>query len=94
MVQRGTVRNGVIVPDGPPPPEGTEVVFELVGADDGLWDEPEQLPPPPATESREEFLESLRQSIAAAEAGERGVSVDEAFAEIDRELARKADRKG
>jgi hypothetical protein len=28
MVQRGTVLNGVIVPDGPPLPEGTRVLFE------------------------------------------------------------------
>ena len=94
MVQRGTVRNGVIVPDGPPPPEGTEVVFEPADADAELWDELEHVQPPPATETREEFLASLRRSIAAAEAGVKGASVDEVFAEIDRELARKANREG
>jgi hypothetical protein len=50
----GTVVNGVIVCDGPPPPDGTRIYLEAV---------------PPADETREEFLESLRQSIADAKAG-------------------------
>ena len=95
MVQHGTVVNGVIVPDGPPPPDGTRVVFQTeAAADDALWDEL-KVPPPPTAETREEFLESLRQSVAEAEAGEKGVSVEEAFAEIDQELARRrANREG
>jgi hypothetical protein len=82
MVQRGTVRNGVIVPEGPPPPEGTEVVFEPAGADtDKDWGDI-----PPSTETREEILESLRQSIAETKAGVKGIPLDEAMAQIRAEL--------
>jgi transcriptional regulator of NAD metabolism len=42
-----------------------------------------------AEETREEFLESLRQSHAEMMAGERGRSVDEVFAAMDRELANR-----
>ncbi len=85
MTREGTVVNGVIVLDGPPPfPEGTRVRVEA--ADDAeLWDELADVPPPPATETREEFLESLRQSVADVKAG-RGIPAAEAFARIRAEL--------
>jgi hypothetical protein len=91
MVRYGTVVNGVVVIDGPPPPEGTRVRLEPAGADDDLWDELAKVPPPPATETREEFLEGLRQSIADAKAGRGGMTLAEAMAELDGELARLAD---
>ncbi len=83
MVQYGTVVNGVIVPDGSPPPEGTR--FRLV-AEDADWDEAWDEMPPPANETREEFLQSLRDSIASAKAGDKGMTVDEAFAKLDADL--------
>ena len=89
MVLEGTVVNGVIVPDGPPPPEGTRVRVEFAADDD--W---EDAPPPPDTETREEFLESLRQSIAEVAAGEKGMSVEEAFAQGDAEIRRIAAEQG
>lgn len=95
MVQHGTVVNGVIVPDGPPPPDGTRVVFQTEAtADDDMWDELAKVPPPPATETREEYLQSLRDSIAEVEAGVPGLSVDEAFARVDAELRRLAEENG
>ena len=81
MVQRGTVRNGVIVPEGPPPPEGTVVVFEPSGAD---TDE-DSGDMPPSTETREEILESLRQSIAETKAGVKGIPLNEFAADLKRE---------
>ena len=82
MVQRGTVRNGVIVPDGPPLPEGTQVVFEPAGADAAEdW-----IDIPPPSETREEILESLRQSIAETKAGVKGIPLNEAMAQIRAEL--------
>ena len=66
----GTVVNGVIVCDGPPPPDGTRLYLE---------------PVPPADETRDEFLASLRQSVADAEAG-LGRPLDEVMAKIASEF--------
>jgi len=95
MTREGTVVNGVIVLDGPPPfPEGTRVRVET--ADDAeLWDELAAGPaPPPTTETREEFLESLRQSIADMRAGVKGIPVAEFFAELKREFGAAPQPRG
>jgi len=63
MALEGTVQNGVIVPDGPPPPESTWVRMEIVE------DDFDDVAPPP-TETREEFLTSLRESIANVNDGQ------------------------
>jgi hypothetical protein len=78
MVQRGTVLNGVIVPDGPPPPDGTRVLFEK--------EQVFEYPHPLAPYDEEKELALLRESLALMDAGERGQSVEEVFAEIEREL--------
>ena len=86
MTWEGTLVNGTIVFDTPPPfPEGTRVRVEPA-ADAELWDELARVPPPPETETREEFLESLRQSVADMRAGVKGTPVAECFAELRREL--------
>jgi hypothetical protein len=55
--------------------------------DDDLDAELAAMPVPPETETHEEFLESLRQSIADIEAGRNlGRPVDEVFADIAKEL--------
>lgn len=65
MVLKGTVVNGVIVPDGSPVlPEGSRVWFELDPDDDG---------PPPEPYDRETELAILRQSISETAAGVGGV---------------------
>jgi len=95
MAIEGTVVNGMVVFDGNPQlPEGARVRVELADADDDLWDELAKAPPPPPTETYEEHLESLRKSIAAAQAGEKGMSVEEAFAEINRGLDRHTNGEG
>ncbi len=88
MTLEGIVKNGVIVPDGPPPPEGARVRMEVVE------DDFDDVPPPHTTETREEFLAGLRESIAAMDAGEKGKSVAQVFDEIDRELKRPANGEG
>ncbi|HYH66420.1 MAG TPA: hypothetical protein VD866_17130 [Urbifossiella sp.] len=89
MTCEGTVVNGTIVFDGPPPfPEGTRVRVEAA-ADAELWDELARVPPPP-TETREEFLEGLRQAHADMKAG-LGVPAAEAFARIRAELGLPSD---
>lgn len=56
-------------------------------ADDDLDAELAAMPVPPETETHEEFLEGLRQSIADIKAGKNlGCPVDEVFADIAREL--------
>lgn len=69
MVQFGTIVNGVVVFDNPAKlPEGSRVRVEL-DEDAELWDELDDVPPPPETETYEERLEILRRSIAEMEAG-------------------------
>ncbi len=63
MVQYGMVKNGVIVPDGSPPPEGTR--FRLVAEDDDL----DNMPTPPASETREEDPDRFPEADEASELG-------------------------
>ncbi|MBA4190869.1 MAG: hypothetical protein C0467_23015 [Planctomycetaceae bacterium] len=86
MVQHGTVVNGVIVPDGPPPPEGTRVMFEAQGSF--------EYPHPLAPYDWEKELALLRESIAAMDAGEKGKPAEQVFAELDQELDRNAIGEG
>ncbi len=86
MVRLGTMRNGVIVPDDPGAiPEGSRVALDVAGDDeDGSW--PADCPPPPTTETREEFLQNLRDDIAAVQAGARGKPLGVFAAELKREF--------
>jgi hypothetical protein len=69
MTLEGTVVNGQIVLDaGTSLPEGARVRIELEPND-----ELDNLPPPPQTETYEEHLAMLRQSIEEAKAGIGGV---------------------
>lgn len=62
MTLEGTVRNGTIVLDGAPQlSEGIRVRVEVEDEDD--------VGPPPSTETREEFLASLREGIEEIKAG-------------------------
>jgi hypothetical protein len=81
MLQRGTVLNGVIVPDGPPQPDGTRVLFEN--------EEVFEYPHPLAPYDEEKELALLRESLALMDSGERGQSVEEVFAEIYQRLSER-----
>jgi len=61
MVQYGTVHNGVIVPEGPAFPEGTRVRLEAAEVEEDYST--------PPTDTHEEHLTSLRESIPETEAG-------------------------
>jgi len=80
MVQFGTVVNGVLVFDGPPPPEGTRLRLEPSEAE-ADWPEGQ----PPWQETREEVLESLRQSIAETKGGVQGMPLAEFAARLKQE---------
>jgi hypothetical protein len=68
MALEGTVVNGVIVLDGDPSlPEGARVRVELTE------DDFDNVPPRPTTETYEEHLAILRQSIEDAKTGAGGV---------------------
>jgi len=83
MVQHGTVVNGVIVPDGPPPPEGTRVQFRAeTEADEDEWPD---LPHPQSHETYEEHLAMLWESIAEMRAGIPGMTLAEFAAELERD---------
>ena len=86
MVRLGTMRNGVIVPDEPDTiPEGSRVALDFAeDNEDGGW--PADCPPPPATETRERLLASLREDAAAIRAGARGKPLDEFAAELKRDF--------
>ncbi len=76
MTLEGTVVNGAIVLDGAPAlPEGARVRVELSG------DDPDDAPPPPTTETHEEFLASLRESIANVNDGQ-GVNARQFLKEL------------
>jgi hypothetical protein len=64
MVQRGIVKNGVIVPDSPPLPEGTRVLINE--------EEVYEYPHPLAPYDREKEIELLREELARIEAGDCG----------------------
>lgn len=85
MALEGTVVNGVLVFDGPPPPDGTRLRVELSDADSDLWDELARVPPPP-TDTYEEHLEALRQSIAEMKAGVPGMPLAEFAAQLKKEF--------
>ena len=85
MVQFGTVVNGVIVPEGSPPPEGTQVFFEAAGS----FDDPHPMGP----YDRERELALLRNRLAEMDAGVPGLSVDEAMALVTAEIEKVADRQ-
>jgi hypothetical protein len=78
MSWQGTVVNGAIRLDGSwSLPEGAKVWVEL--SDD---DELDNMPPPPPTETYEEHLASLRQSIAETKAGIGGVDARQFLKEM------------
>jgi hypothetical protein len=82
MTVEGTVVGGHVRLDRPASlPEGTRV--RLVTEDDD-WAVP---PPPEPDETREEFLASIRESVAAAKVGDYGMTVEEAFAKLRAEAA-------
>ena len=83
MAQRGTVVNGVIVPDGSPPPEGTHVLFEPAEA--------VEYPHPLASYDREKEPAVLREPIAEMDAGVPGLTVEEVMGGPDSELRQMAD---
>ena len=74
------MRNGVIVIDGPPLPEGTRIGLEVADSTD-----PGYPMPSPAMESYPEHLAALRQFILEAEAG-LGRPLDEMMTEIASEF--------
>lgn len=86
MIRLGTMRNGVIVPDEPDTfPEGRRITLDLAeDEEDGAW--PADCPHPPDTETHEEFLQSLREDIAAVQAGARGKPLEVFAAELKREF--------
>jgi hypothetical protein len=91
MTLEGTVVNGqVVFPGAPKLPEGFVVRAVLTDPDDELEAGLANVPPPPLTETYEEHLAILRQSIAEVRAGQRGYSVGEMMARVDAELARLA----
>ncbi len=81
MLLEGTIQNGALVPDdGAALPDGARVRYEL------LADDEDDLGPPPDTETRAEFLASLRESVADARAGVPGIPLDEAMTLIAAEF--------
>jgi hypothetical protein len=59
--------------------------LEVADTDNDLWDELDKVPPPPTTETYEEHLEALRQSIAEMKAGVPGISLQELAAEMKKQ---------
>ena len=95
MTLEGTVVNGLVVFDGTPKlPEGFVVRAEFIDPDDELDRELAGVPVPPPTETYEEHLALLRQSVADAKAGIGLMTLEEAMAEVDAELRRLADEPG
>jgi len=78
MIQHGTVVNGVIVPEGTPPPEGTKVVYETAELFDSSH--------PMFTYDRANEVKLLRDRIAKRKAGVPGIPLTEAMARITKEL--------
>jgi hypothetical protein len=82
MTREGTVVNGVIVPDGPPPPEGVRVRFEVEDDIDPPAGEPFEYPHPLASYDREKELAVLRERVGQVKAGVPGVPLQEAMDRI------------
>ena len=81
MTLEGTIQNGALVPDdGAGLPDGARVRYEL------LADDEDDFGPPPDTETRAEFLASLRESVAESRAGVSGIPLDEAMTLIAAEF--------
>ena len=78
FAERYAAFKGCLPPDAP---TGTSTLAQTVEDD---WGVP---PPPVPEETRAEFLASLRESVAAAKAGDLGMTVDEAFARLEAESA-------
>jgi len=74
MVQYGTVHNGVIVPEGPAFPEGTRVRLEAAEVEEDYST--------PPTDTYEEHLTSLRESIPETEAGIDGIDARQFLKEL------------
>lgn len=100
MTLEGTVVNGAIVLDGAPTlPEGARVRVELAEGADELDDidiptTGFEYPHPLAPYDREKELALLRESIAEMKAGVPGLTIEEAFAQVDAELRRAAEGNG
>jgi len=92
MILEGTIVNGRVEFDAPSEwPDGARVRVKLEceeDLDDDLDDLLDDMPIPPPTETYEEHLEILRKSIEESRAGDTGMTVAEAFAEIDLEIQR------
>jgi len=79
MILEGTILDGCVKLDTPAAlPDGTRVRLMVGGGED--W--PDDLEPPPATETREEFLQSLRDSVAESQAGVRGTEARQFMKEL------------
>jgi len=86
MTVEGTVVNGMVVLDtGASLPEGSRVRVALSDDDDLAVELPH------ATETYQEHLAILRQSITDAKAGVGGMTLAEAMSALDAELRRLAD---
>lgn len=72
MTLEGIVRGIVMIPEGTPPSEGARVRHKLLDAD-----EDDGIGPLPTTETREEILAAIRESVAEARAGVGGVEARE-----------------
>ncbi len=89
MTLEGTVVNGQVVFGGAPKlPEGFVVRAEFIDPDDELDVALDGMPVPPPTETYEEHLALLRQSVADAKAGIGLMTLEGAMAELDAELQR------
>lgn len=84
MTRVGTVVNGVIVPNGPPPPEGALVRFEVEIEDeiDPPAGEQYEYPHPLAPYDREKELALLRQRVGETKAGVPAVPLKQAMDRI------------
>ena len=81
MAQRGTLKNGVIVPDEPATlPDGTRIE----------WTEVESWPHPMASADGEQETALVLARIAAVAAGEATIPLDEAMAELTRRQRARA----
>ncbi|HEY2908708.1 MAG TPA: hypothetical protein VGI99_00590 [Gemmataceae bacterium] len=88
MILEGTIVKGRVELDEPANwPDGARVRVKLE-CEDELDDLLDDMPIPPPTETYEEHLEILRKSIEESRAGDTGMTVAEAFAEVRAEVVR------